>query len=135
MTDFFFTDTSAVIALLNKKDQYHSEATAILKSILKKNGSLLITTHIFAETVTRIERRISPHKAVEAGDLIRQNDKIKIVTPNENTIEHAWQIFKKYQDQRFSFVDCISFATMKEIGLSIAFAFDKHFKIMGFETL
>ncbi|MDD5673952.1 MAG: PIN domain-containing protein [Chitinivibrionales bacterium] len=134
MTDIIFTDTSALIALLNKKDQYHPEATAILKAILKKNSSLLITTHIFAETVTRIERRISPKKAVEAGSLIRKNEKIRIVTPDESSIEHAWQIYQKYQDQRFSFVDCISFATMKEMGLSKAFAFDKHFKIMGFDS-
>jgi predicted nucleic acid-binding protein len=63
------------------------------------------------------------------------NARIKILVPQEDIIDQAWTIFQKYHDQEFSFVDCISFATMKELRLGKVFAFDKHFKIMGFEIL
>jgi uncharacterized protein len=135
MTNSIFTDTSALIAFLNKKDQHHIRAVSILETIMTGSSTLLITTHIFAETVTRIERKISAEQVVRAGTMIRKNARIKIVVPQEDIIDHAWNIFEKYQDQEFSFVDCISFAVMKENRLTKAFAFDKHFKIMGFETL
>jgi len=44
----------------------------------------------------------------------------------------CWEIFKKYSDQMFSFVDCTSFAICKKIKVDQVFAFDDDFKIMGF---
>lgn len=135
MTSSIFIDTSALIALMNKKDQFHARAIDILALITKGNNDLIISSHVFAETVTRIARKVSAKQAILAGNIIRNNDRIKIIIPQENLIDDAWRIFQKYQDQTFSFVDCISFALMKELRLTKAFAFDKHFKIIGFETL
>jgi uncharacterized protein len=135
MTSSIFIDTSAIIALMNKKDQFHARAIDILAAITKGSSDLITTSHVFAETVTRIERKVSAKQAILAGNMIRNNDRIKIIIPQEGLIDNAWKIFQKYQDQGFSFVDCISFALMKELRLTKAFAFDKHFKIIGFETL
>jgi len=135
MNKYIFTDTSALIAVLNKKDQYHGQASAALTAILKSPVTLLITTHIFAETVTRIARKVSPQAAITAGTHIRNYARIVIVTPTQEAVDQAWEIFRSYHDQQFSFVDCISFAVMQEMGLSQSFAFDKHFTIMGFENI
>ena len=45
----------------------------------------------------------------------------------------AWVLFKKYGDKELSFTDCTSFALMKKLGLQKAFAFDDHFRQIGFE--
>lgn len=135
MTDSIFIDTSALIALMNKKDQFHARAIDILVTIKKGGSNLISTSHVFAETVTRIERKVSAKQAILAGNMIRNNERIKIIVPQKDIIDNAWKIFQKYQDQEFSFVDCISFALMKELSLTKAFAFDKHFKIIGFEIL
>ncbi len=132
MTEYVFLDTAALVALLNKKDQYHVQAVAKLDSLLKGKGHLLTTTHVFAETVTRILRRVSHAKAVEAGELIRNESAIQIISPDTQAIDQAWNIFRKYDDQGFSFVDCISFALMQQMKISRAFTFDKHFSTMGF---
>lgn len=136
MTKYIFADTAAFIAMLNKRDQYHTQATKKLKGILQKPSiTLLTTTHVFAETVTRIQRKISVDKAIQAGSLIRKEKRIEIITPHWEAIELAWEIYEKYQDQKFSFVDCISFAVMQQLNIKKAFTFDKHFSIMGFNIL
>jgi predicted nucleic acid-binding protein len=135
MNSSIFIDTSALIAIMNKKDQYHARAIDIFTAIVKGNNNLIITSHIFAETITRIERKVSAKQAILAGKMLLNNNGIKIIIPQEGIIDNAWNIFQKYQDQEFSFVDCISFAVMKEMRITKAFAFDKHFKIIGFETL
>ena len=57
---------------------------------------------------------------------------VKMIKVKENHIEIAWDIFQKYQDQKFSFTDCISFSIMKSMGTNMAFAYDSHFSTMGF---
>jgi len=37
--------------------------------------------------------------------------------------------------RKLSLVDCVSFQTMRELGVRSAFCFDKHFKDQGFETI
>ena len=44
----------------------------------------------------------------------------------------GWELYNKYTDKNYSFVDCISFSYMKRENIVNAFAFDKHFKQMGF---
>jgi predicted nucleic acid-binding protein len=135
MNNRIFADTSALLALSNNKDQYYSEATEKLKDILKTPDTLIITTYILAETVTRIQRKVSKDKAVAVGNMLMQNPRIEIMTPQNFTIQNAWNIYKKYNDQDFSFVDCVSFAAMKELKISRAFAFDKHFTTMKFNLI
>jgi predicted nucleic acid-binding protein len=135
MTEYVFLDTAALVALMNKKDQYHVQAVNKLDAHLKGSGQLLSTPHVFAETVTRILRRVSHAKAVEAGNLIHNESAIEIVTPDKQALDLAWEIFVKYDDQNFSFVDCISFAVMQQMKITHAFSFDNHFTIMGFQLI
>jgi predicted nucleic acid-binding protein len=135
MTDYVFLDTAALVALINKKDQYHVQAVNKLEAHLKWSGQLLTTPHIFAETVTRILRRVSHEKAVKAGNLIRNESAIEIITPDKQALDLAWEIFVKYDDQNFSFVDCISFAVMRQMKITRAFTFDNHFTTMGFQII
>ncbi|MBU2214284.1 PIN domain-containing protein [Patescibacteria group bacterium] len=136
MTNRIFCDTSAVIALANKKDQYHNQAAKKLKSFLKvPDNTLLVTTHILAETVTRVQQKVSKDAAIKVGNMLMQNPRIEIMNPPNSIIEKAWSIFQKYKDQDFSLVDCISFAVMQDLKIKKAFAFDKHFKTMKFEIV
>ncbi|MFH1759717.1 MAG: hypothetical protein ABIA63_01325, partial [bacterium] len=42
----------------------------------------------------------------------------------------AW--WKKYADQKFSYVDCVSFEFLKKLGIKDVLTFDKDFIIAGF---
>jgi predicted nucleic acid-binding protein len=47
----------------------------------------------------------------------------------------ALEILRQYDDQDFSYADAVSFAVMRQRGVSEAFTFDHHFSILGFLTL
>jgi hypothetical protein len=47
----------------------------------------------------------------------------------------AIRLFRKFADQRVSFTDCVSFTLMKRNKLTIAFTFDAHFRLAGFDIL
>lgn len=42
-------------------------------------------------------------------------------------IRTGFQVFRDYSDHLFSFVDCTSFVVMERLGITHAFAFDRHF--------
>jgi len=132
MTEPVFLDTAALVAILNKSDQYHIQAVKTLSALLEVKSRFITTTYVFAETVTRILRRVSHEKAAAAGVRLREEKSIEIVSPGTEAIDEAWRIFIKYNDQNFSFVDCVSFAVMHQYSLTRAFTFDRHFTVMGF---
>lgn len=48
--------------------------------------------------------------------------------------EEAWKIFEKYDEKRFSFTDCTSFAVMKQKEVTVAFTGNHHFQQIGFQN-
>jgi predicted nucleic acid-binding protein len=47
----------------------------------------------------------------------------------------AGALFRKHADKEWSFTDCVSFATMRELRIRDAFTTDHHFKQAGFVAL
>lgn len=128
-----FVDTGAFIAVTDKSDQYHSRAVAYFHELLKSRQPLLTTNFVLDETYTRLKRKLGSHASITFGDQIKKSDQLEIITVNEDIEKRAWLIFKKYQDQPFSYTDCTSFAVMETHKLKTAFAFDAHFEIFGFK--
>ena len=127
-----FVDTGAFVAVTDKSDQYHSRAVTYFREFLKLRQPLLTTNFILDETYTWLKRKVGFHASITFGDEIRKSDQLEIVTIDHMIEKKAWEIFKKYQDQAFSYTDCTSFAVMEMHRLKTAFAFDTHFEIFGF---
>ena len=130
-----FVDTGAFIAITDMKDQYHSRAVTHFQSLLKSRQPLLTTNFILDETFTRLKRKLGSQAAVTFGETLKQSEQVEIITVVEEIERVAWKIFKKYQDQAFSYTDCTSFAVMQMKKLKTAFAFDGHFEIFGFNII
>jgi hypothetical protein len=47
----------------------------------------------------------------------------------------AWDIFEKYDDKQWSYVDCSLLAIARRLMLRRIFTFDHHFQQMGFEVV
>jgi len=122
-----FVDTGAWYALVDSDDADHGAAAAFLAA----NTIPLITSNfVFSETVTLIRYRIGHEAARSFGQKLKESSFVRVVAVTPADEERAWDIFTKYQDQDFSFVDCTSFVVMERLKLSAAFAFDRHFRIM-----
>lgn len=130
-----FVDTSAWLALVYKNDKNHLKAVNSYKEILKIGYLVISTDYVLDETITRIRYDLGFEEAVQFIDQIKEaanNDFLRIERVEEKNFKKAVSLFKKYEDQLFSFTDCTSFIICRENNIKEVFAFDKDFLTMGF---
>lgn len=127
-----FVDTGAWYALVDSDDADHTTAAEFLAA----NTIPLITTNfVLSETITLIRYRIGHKAARSFGQKLKESSFARVVTVTTADEDRAWEIFCKYSDHDFSFVDCTSFAVIERMKLSAAFAFDRHFSAMKFAVV
>ena len=128
-----FVDTSAWLALNDRNDQYHNEAVSRLNAVAKQKIELITSEYVVDESITIIRYRVSHKAAVVFGDALMSSTIVTLADITDEERFRAWMLFKKYDDKELSFTDCTSFALMNKLKLRKAFAFDDHFKQIGFE--
>lgn len=127
-----FVDTSALIALFDKRDHNHTQAKAVLEKIKADRKRMLITDYIFDECITTLLSAVGHQAAVMVGEFILSSKIVEITWLDESVKLKAWAFFKQHSDKRFSFTDCISFILMKQLRVNKYFSFDSDFRQAGF---
>jgi len=130
-----FVDTSVFFALADETDKNHQEAKKLSGKIRREKLEIVISDHILSETLTLIRRKMGFQKALLIGNKLFDSKITNLIIIGEGMLKEGWDVFLKYSDKDFSFVDCISFAIMKHEGIDTAFTFDRHFEQMGFKIL
>jgi len=128
-----FIDTAALLAVMDADDIHHMQARKAWNDIISKSEVLISHNYVLVETFALAQHRLG----VEAVSLL-QNDVIPILTVEWiNEVNHLSGITALIAANRrkLSLVDCISFITMRKLGIKRAFTFDKHFKEQGFECV
>lgn len=126
-----FVDTSAFLAIENRRDAHHADALEFRDEYLKAGKILITNDYVLDESYTIIRLRAGHNVAVQFGDTVRTSKLLRIQYVTPEIIESAWGIFKTFADHNFSFTDCVSFAFMRRLSIDTAFAFDKHFREYG----
>ncbi|HEY3226973.1 MAG TPA: PIN domain-containing protein [Planctomycetota bacterium] len=135
MTRWILADTSAIVGLFLRDDEWHDPAREALEGLKAARRRMLATSDIFDETVTAIRRWAGYRPSIEAGETLRTSRLITVVPVDEEVRESAWRRFRKMNDPHLSLTDCTSFAIMERFGIKEAFTFDTHFRRAGFEVL
>ena len=133
-----FVDSGAWIALYSLRDQHHAKAFAIFNSLEQQKVRLFTTDYVIDETLTRLRYDAGHRAAVEFLDAIEGAEKkntVKVVAIDEGFFEQAKRLFRQYSSEMLSFTDCTSFVVCQSLGISAAFAFDRHFPLMGISLL
>jgi uncharacterized protein len=131
-----FVDTGAFYALSDSGEATHAIARETLKELERKGSQLLTTTDVVDEIVTLVRYRLGHAPAVTLGQKLFESSWCRIVEISDEIRSAAWEIFIRYDDQRFSLTDCTSFATMHAEQLSEAFTFDRNdFLAAGFRVI
>src|SRR3972149_11529373 len=95
--------------------------------------SLVYTSdYVVAEAITFLIYHRSHRQAVEFGRAVRRSIGVRVIHVDIDLWHEAWELFQKYDDQEFSFTDCVSFVLMRQLKLRDVFGFDHHFEQMGF---
>ena len=126
-----FVDTGGWFAYFVQRDPDHAAAVAWMK----ENRQTLITTdYVLDELMTLLMLRESHRLAAAAGDVLLTRQVARLERISTDDFVRAWEIFRKYDDKKWSFTDCTSKVVIDRLGISEAFAFDRHFEQFGTVT-
>lgn len=123
-------DTSALYALVDRNDPNHTPASSFLRSLAAQDA-LLISNHVFDETMTLTKTRLGVHVALQLGMRLRNSRILQSVIFDEGMEMALWRTFSQYKDKAWSYTDCASLVLAQARGIQEAFAFDHHFGQMG----
>jgi predicted nucleic acid-binding protein len=128
-----FADTSALYAVLDADDANHPAAAAQWRRLLQGHLPLSTTSYVLVETAALVQHRLG----LEALSVLDQDIVPILHVEWVGQALHAAAMSSVLTVRRrdLSLVDCVSFAAMRERGLSTVFAFDAHFAQQGFRCV
>lgn len=130
-----FMDSAGFLALWDAADEHHAAATRLQATLAAKRRRFLTTEYIVDETVTLLLVRHSHAAAVDFLDTIERSESLRLEWISPERFHAAGALFRKHADKEWSFTDCVSFATMRELQVRDAFTTDRHFQQAGFVPL
>lgn len=131
--DRFYLDTSFVQALLNRSDQHHVQAQALLPRV-RAAAEVWISEAVLVE----IGNALSAFNREAAVAFIEQcyhTSNIRVVSVDTPLLLRALQLYQSRRDKTWGLTDCISFVVMQEHGLRDAATTDQHFVQAGYCAL
>lgn len=127
-----FIDTSYVIALINKKDQYHSIAESLVNIYDEHN--FMISDCILLKIGNALSRNYK-QEAIEIIENFFMEDNITVIHLTQDLFAEGFSLYKTHQDKDWGLIDCISFMIMRSENIFDVLTFDKHFNQAGFNAI
>ncbi len=131
-----FIDTSAWVALENKKDIHYKEAIIFKDEIKSKRYRLYTSNFVLDETYTLLLANVGYKKTIEFSSrirILRDKGLLHVIQVTEDIEDSALLIFERFNKDKFwSFTDCTSKAIMEMLDINEGFSFDRNFDQMGF---
>lgn len=119
-----FVDSSAIVAMVDAKDQSHSAAVSAYADLLQQGYRLFTTNHVIAETVDLLTMGLGP-------DIARRwlrDHRLPIYHADEQDEHRAKALVISSRSPRgLSYVDAVSLVVMEKFEVADAFAVDPHF--------
>ncbi|HEY3900217.1 MAG TPA: type II toxin-antitoxin system VapC family toxin [Chthoniobacter sp.] len=130
-----FMDSAGFFALWDAGDEHHSAAVRLQRTLAGKRRHFLTTDYVVQETATLLLVRHSHAAAVDFLDTIEGSEALQLEWIGPERFDAARLLFRRHGDKEWSFTDCASFVTMRELRVRDAFTTDRHFRQAGFVPL
>lgn len=130
-----FFDTSALVALLVDKEQFHSKVARQYKNYRQTRAVLFTSYYILDELFTRLlYYKVDVRKQInKLKDSISANE-LTVLQIDENLFNKSVDIFLKFSEHKISFTDATSYVLYKDFSLDQIFTLDSDFKRMRIKT-
>jgi len=125
-----FVDTSAFFALLDRDDANHQKAKKIWSDLLNSENTFITSNYVIIESFALIQHRLGL-EAVRGF----QEDLLPLINVewiNAETHRLGVSALLAASRRKLSLVDCVSFETIRRLGIKTAFTFDPHFEEQGY---
>lgn len=127
-----FVDTGVLYAALVERDPVHAVCQNLVDDA---QGSLVTTDFVVDELLTLMAVRGNRETAISVGDALWESQLADLHWLSPQDVMHAWDIYCRFTDKKWSFTDCTSYAVMQKLGITEALALDDHFRQFGFATV
>jgi predicted nucleic acid-binding protein len=135
MNNHVFVDTSALIAIGNKRDAFHAQAREVNDQLIQSNSFFVTSSAILLEFGNAFSTINLKPFSVRLIDAIMQSKKWKSVVVDENIMNDSFKLYKQMIDKDWGFVDCTSIVLAKSLGIQNVFSTDHHFEQAGLTIL
>ena len=128
-----FVDTSFWVAVRNRRDVNHEQATQLLRD--NAGAALFTSSQVRGETWTFLRRRAGHGAAVDFLDAIERSPRLQVIWIDQDFETEALRWLRRHDEREYSFVDATSFALMRARKIRSALVFDGDFAAAGFVEL
>lgn len=128
-----FLDTSAIIAMVDHRDEFHERAVKVAENLSDDGHQLWTHNYLLVEASAVLQRKLGIENSLTLLTRAEDIAKVHWVTPEE----HERAVYRLGQRNRrnLSFVDCVSFVLMEQHDSMIAFSYDSDFETEGFQLI
>lgn len=128
-----FIDTSAFLAILNADDKNHHRAKKTWTDLIMPATRLICNNYILVETFSLVQQRLG----MDAVRVFQEDilPLINIEWIDAETHKAGVSALLAASRRKLSLVDCVSFETMRNLGVKTVLAFDPHFAEQGFKCI
>jgi predicted nucleic acid-binding protein len=128
-----FIDTSGLLAYLDADDADHAATRTSWDELLDQGEAFVTTNYVVVEAMSLVQRRFGlPAVKTLQMDVVPI---LRVVWIDAASHSQAVTALLTANRRNLSLVDCASFETMRRLGISTAFAIDRHFREQGFRVL
>lgn len=130
-----FVDTSALIALGNKRDTFHLSAIKIREDLKQQKINFVTTNAVLLEFGNAFSRISLKSTAISLIEAIKFSQKWTCITIDDKIFNQSFALYKQVKDKEWGMVDCTSIITARQIKITEIFTTDHHFEQAGFTIL
>jgi uncharacterized protein len=134
MSQSFFVDTSFVVALVSRRDEYREVAHRIYRRFLPTD-KFYYTDAIVFESLNTLSKGENRRLGLEFFDRFAASDNAELIHTTPQQFYKALDLFERHPDKEWSLVDCVSFLVMQSKQIAFALTSDGHFEQVGYIAL
>ena len=135
MNNQVFVDTSALIAIGNKRDAFHAQAIEVNDRLVRSNSLFVTSNAVLLEFGNAFSTVNLKPFSIRLIDAVMQSKKWKSIVVDEQIMNRGFALYKQMADKDWGFVDCSSIVLAKSLGIKDVFSTDHHFEQAGLNIL
>jgi predicted nucleic acid-binding protein len=127
-----FADAFYFVARLNRRDQHHQRVLEFSNGL---RARLLTSDWVLMEVADALAESESRSRVRDFILHLRGTTACEIIPASRELLDRALELYHQHADKKWTLTDCVSFAIMRELGVTEALTGDKHFEQAGFIAL
>jgi uncharacterized protein len=128
-------DTAALLALVNRRDQYHEAARRISAELAAARRLLIVSEWVLMEFLGGAARPPLRAAAIETVGRLRASRRVTVFPATTDGWQRSFELYRTRVDKDWSLVDCSSLLLCEHLGIQDVLTHDRHFTQAGLRVL